>query len=138
MSTGLKVVLWIVGILGGLILIVVVAGFFVGRAVMDDAEDAMKFAANATHQDCEDELVKRIKACDGMSCMMKTAVFGGGCLSSAKGDRDEYCADVPKDAGKGDFADWRGEFCEYHELTGQKCDFSAGMIVGICSSAPKR
>jgi hypothetical protein len=138
MSTGLKVVLWIVGIIGGLIVLIVVAGFFFGRSMVGDFQEGQKFANNATHEQCVDELANRVSACDGTKCTIGAAAFGGACLGAAKGNIKEYCATLPAPEDKDASKAWSDELCRKHGINDkQKCGFTVGVIEGACQSPKK-
>jgi len=137
MSTGLKVVLWIVGIIGGLLVLLVIGGIFLGRSMMDDVNEAQAFAANATHEQCVDEMAKRMNGCVGMKCIMDSSVFAGTCMAGAKGDRAAYCATVPKPNDKNTVAAWTQEFCTAREIKKESCDIAASMAIAFCSDEMK-
>jgi len=137
MSTGLKVVLWVVGAFAVIIVGVIVAGIFMGKSMMDDAKAGSQFAANATHEDCVAELSKRIQACDGLNCYMQSSMFGATCLGGAKGDGEEFCATVPALDDEAGLKTWRGEFCAAQSLADDKCDFAVGLVAGFCG-VPKQ
>lgn len=134
MSTGIKVLLWIVGIVGALIVLLIVGGIFVGKSVMGDVNEAQTFAANATHEQCVDEMAKRINGCDGVNCIMKTSVFGGTCLGMAKGDRAAFCATIPASGDQEGVKAWTSEFCEKRQMNEDNCGIGAGIIVAFCSA----
>jgi hypothetical protein len=140
MSTGLKVVLWIVGIVGGLFVLVIVAGYFFGRSMMGDIDAGKKFAENATHDECVDEFAKRAQACDGVKCMMSVSGFVGGCLAGAKGDIQQFCATIPALTDRTAAKTWGDEFCATHGIAADenKCSMASSAILGACNSAKSR
>ena len=137
MNTGVKVVLWILGIVGGLFLLMVGAGIYFGRSMVGEIDEGRRFAATATHTECEGEFGKRVNDCDGMKCVLSTAVFVGACLEGAKGDVKVYCADIPASTEKS-FSAWSGEFCARHNIGEKgKCEMAAGILSGACGAAQK-
>jgi hypothetical protein len=133
MSTGLKIVLWIAGIIGGLLVLIVIAGIFLGKSMVDDVNEAQAFAANASHEQCVDEMAKRINGCDGVNCIMQTSVFGGTCLAGAKGDREQFCATVPAQTDEAAISAWSTEFCSKREMNSENCGVAAGIAIAFCS-----
>jgi hypothetical protein len=140
MSTGLKVVLWIVGIIAGLFALLVIGGYFLGRSMVGDIDDGKSFAKNATHEECVEEFAKRTRACDGMKCMIGVSGFVGGCLADAKGDLKQFCAAVPPMGDRAAAKSWGDEFCSKHDIAGDanKCNMATTAIVSSCSAAVGR
>ena len=61
MGTGLKVFLWIVGILALLIALIVGGAFYVGYKAMGSMEEATAFAKTTDKQGCLTEVANRMK-----------------------------------------------------------------------------
>jgi len=95
MSTGLKVVLWIAGIIGVLVLIVVGAGVYLGMKAQGTMEEASDFAATTDKQGCLEELASRAANCNDVSCVMNGTMFGMGCLDAASGEQADVCLKDP-------------------------------------------
>jgi hypothetical protein len=134
MGTGLKVVLWIVGIIGALLVVLVVGGYFLGKSMVGDIEEANKFAASHTKQECVDEMSTRLRTCDGMKCYISAAGFGAACLPASQGEARDYCADVPGNNDKEATKKWSGEFCDRQQLQEAPCAMAMGMIVQYCGA----
>lgn len=131
----MKVVLWILGIIGAIVLLLIVGGYFLGKSMTGSVEDANKFAENATKQECVTEMANQLRACDGMSCMMKSSMFVATCMAKAKGDMAEVCEAVPDVKDSDGMNAWRGEFCSAHDLKETACEMGMGTIAGFCSAA---
>jgi len=133
----MKVVLWILGIVGAIFLLLVVGGFFLGRSMSGSVEEGGRFAANATKQECVDEMTKQLRECDGIGCMMQTSGFVAGCLNEAKGEFQEVCGDIPKSGDSEGMTAWRGEFCPDHELKDMTCEMAVATLSGFCNALPQ-
>jgi len=137
MSTGLKIVL---GVLAGIALLIgtlVAAGLWLGRSMVNTAEDAAKFAANATHERCVTEMSGQLKACDGLSCTVSRSVWGSSCLAQAQGAREEFCGGVPSIEDSNAFLSWQGAFCPHYGLDKDKCAMAAAIVAGYCKVPEK-
>lgn len=129
--------LWILGIIGAIVVLLLIGGYFVGRSMSGSVEDASKFADNATKQECVSEMANQLRACDGMSCMMKSSMFVATCLGKAKGEMADVCTGVPDADDSSAMDAWRGEFCATHNLEGMACELGMGTLAGFCGALPK-
>ncbi len=133
----MRIVVWILVGLGVLGLIAIVAVVLIGRSVTQKAEDAQKFAANATQSDCADEAARRAKECEdfGVSCIMDISLFAPGCMSAAKpSEGEEFCAGIPATEDEQAFAVWSQSFCPPRGLDETRCAFIGGLLAGTCGS----
>lgn len=130
----MKVVLWILGIIGAIFLLLVIGGFFLGKSMSGSVEEGSAFAANATKQECVDEMAQQLRACDGVGCMVKTSGFVAGCLAEAKGEIRDVCGAVPSDSNSQEKSAWRGEFCSQHQLNEMACEMAVATLSSFCGA----
>jgi len=91
MSVGLKVFLWIVGIIAIVIALLVGAGFYMGAKAREGIKEGREFAEHAQKSECVPELARRNAECDGAACVAGSAVFGLTCLRRADGFSEDVC-----------------------------------------------
>ena len=134
----MRIVVWILVVLGALAMLLIVAVFLIGRSVSQKAEDAQKFAANATQAECAEEAVRRAKACEdfGVSCIMDISLFTPGCLAAAKrSEGEEFCTSVPAPEDEQGTMKWSETFCPPRGLDESRCAFIAGLLSGACGAS---
>lgn len=91
MGTGLKVFLWVVGIIALLIGLLVGAGVYIGYKGLEGLEEASTFAETATKTECMEESARRTSECKGGACVSSEFLFGLRCLRIADGPYDNLC-----------------------------------------------
>ena len=80
------------------------------------------------------ELAKRLKACDGVSCLVPVSAWSAACLAEAKGSQEEFCAHLANPNDKQDFSQWQEGFCREEGLPANKCQMATGIVGGYCTT----
>ena len=91
MSTGLKVFLWIAGILAVLLALGAGFGFYLASRSQAVIEEGASFAQNTDKDGCLTESATRLQVCGNASCAISTSIFAMACLHAAAGNADEIC-----------------------------------------------
>jgi hypothetical protein len=138
MSPALKVGLWIGGVIVAALAIIIIAGLLIGNTVADDVQQGAAFAKTASHDQCIDEIARRVSLCDGLKCTMGLSAFGGTCLTQATGDREKFCESVPLPSNEAGVAPWRSAFCTARRFDERVCNVTAGLVTVSCENYKAR
>jgi len=134
MSPVVKVGLWIGGVLVAVLAIIIIIALLIGNTVVDDVQEGASFAKTASHDQCVDEIARRVKVCDGLKCTMGLSAFGGTCLTQANGDREKFCESVPVPANGEGVDKWRPGFCTARSFDERVCDVVSGLVAVSCDN----
>jgi hypothetical protein len=140
LAKGLKIFLIVVGAI--VLLVVLVFGGFAWWLSSNQAElkaegdqikaEAAEFAQGRNGEACLAEGVRKLAACDGFMCKVKTRVFLGACLKAAE-PSPGLCEGAPPSGNILDSVKWLRHRCAEVDLEGDDCQSLFGELQDFCN-----
>jgi len=90
-------------------------------------DNARAYALNTDKRGCAENFVQSYKKCSSISCYTDASMFGGVCMSAAKGDVKEFCNNAFNKSGI-------AIQCKENNLGEKDCNSIASFYQGICNN----
>jgi hypothetical protein len=137
MKKPVKIFLWLIGILAGIIALFSIAimafSFYLMGDMSDSIEDLRTFSENASKIDCINEMARRLEACgnDDLTCNLKPIIFAVSCTEMTKDKDTELCQIYNEKR-------WQAQFCTPHKLNYAACDSIHEVLLERCGNNEKQ
>jgi hypothetical protein len=129
----IKIALWVIGIILGIIIILMGIGAYIGFSSKDAMnaaqQEGIAFAKTTDKEGCLSETALRISKCEGIC--MEPMNFGALCLMNASGDQEAFCSDKPTDDAEYTKGAWQ-KHCAENNLSKHKCELFFKTFSAYC------